>query len=399
MFPLSVESVLKEAEKSTDRTAPLKTSKEWMDLLQGAVDGLNRSEFVRPSYRFLVHRKLLIQLVNETTLTNDVIRRNPGAFAVSINSPIFIFGPGHSGSALLQGLLSIYPNVHYATFDKLHSVTLGLSGCDCQFGSRWPDPLKTAMTGVRHHEKLLCQEPCECSELVTKYLFLQLYGSDSCDCPIAFNRYLTNKEFVKYAYELYRQDLQLMFYLSHEFQPVTSSSAARFVFQSPAHSVFIDAIVSVFPDAAIIQLHRDPARVAELFLSLIRHRSHSDKVDSQQYANNLLDWFDHISKQMMQQSRKQQEQQLGTGTKLRVIDIKYNDLVRNPVGVCAQIADSLGWENNDKIEANLRERLGEMNVEHQDESGSRALHELSEYGLTAEGIRGRFKMYYDYYNA
>jgi hypothetical protein len=387
LFSLTAENILKEVEIRTKRSVPLRTSKEWMSLLEAATECLNETTFMRASSRFLLCRKYLIQLVMETVYANDVIRRNPGALLIAINRPVFIVGPGCCGSNLLQALLCAYPDVHYVTSEKLHSVTLGLTDKDHQVGSRWPDPLSIPMAN-----KPLSQEPCECADLVGKYIFLQVFGLHCCDYQYAFKRYPACKDFVNYAYELYKEDLKLMFYLSREFQPAESSANARFVFMSSDHTAFLDAIANAFPDATIIQLHREPAHVTEMLLN--QRKSTTGKPKPQMAAKNLLDQLDFAYKQMIQQSRNQQGQSGRAGKKPGVIDVQYDDLVGDPVGVCAQIVESLGWEGDSETGVKLQIIADKMKAQEGQVNGKG----LSQYGLTAEDVRGRFKVYCDYYN-
>ena len=394
-FSLNAQDILRDVERLTDRKAPLQLTQEWLDLLQAAVDGLNASEFVKPSFRFLVQRKLLIQLLVETVETNDVIRRYPGALSISITRPVFVVGPGCHDSVFLQRLLCVYPDVHYATLDKLRSVSLGLTD-NAKYGSasEWPESVRIAMTTVRCHDACANDEPTDCSELMTKYLFLRVYGSYLCDYRRAFEQYLTCKEFVTYAYEMYKQDLQLMFYINKEFESVDASSLARFVFSSSHHCAFLDVVSTVFHDAVIVQLHRHPVDTIEMLLSSDNESKLG--VGMTEFARNVLDWLDVVYQQMIQRSKKWSKNQ-GSGRRVRVIDIKSQDMDRDPIGVSTKVAESLGWERNEKVDAKIRDRVFRMKGERRSVETS-VLWELSNYDVTAKEICRRFKKYCDYYN-
>jgi len=151
----------------------------------------------------------------------------------------------------------------------------------------------------------------------------------------------------------------------------------------------LDALVEAYPNAKFMWSHRDPAKVMGSVCSLIRYvRSwSSDRDDPEELGAEQLDsWAEAVSRAMDFRKR------VGAN---RFSDIAFADLQSDPVNTLRATYESLGLEFSDTAAGSV-ERWA---VEHK--PGTRGAHdyELSDFGLTPEGVRERFAEYLDTYDA
>ena len=62
--------------------------------------------------------------------------------------------------------------------------------------------------------------------------------------------------------------------------------------------------------------------------------------------------------------------------------------------MCSQIVESLGWRSDSETATKVQTMANKMKAQEGQVNGKG----LPQYGLTAEEIRGRFKVFCDYYN-
>jgi hypothetical protein len=100
----------------------------------------------------------------------------------------------------------------------------------------------------------------------------------------------------------------------------------RWVLKAPMHMYFMEALLAVYPDAIIIQNHRDPARIipsiSNFFVKL--RGLFSDQVDFREIGEfHLRSWRDALDKMSALRARPE--------FKDRVYDIHYLDIARRPL--------------------------------------------------------------------
>ena len=109
--------------------------------------------------------------------------------------------------------------------------------------------------------------------------------------------------------------------------------AKRWILKSPDHVMGLEALFSVFPDAVIIQTHRNPLAVVESSIQLTRvlQRLYARPGDPGQLARReaqvlaeRMDRFIHF---------RESHPELAD----RFVDVKYSELVSNPLSVVRRI--------------------------------------------------------------
>jgi hypothetical protein len=157
------------------------------------------------------------------------------------------------------------------------------------------------------------------------------------------------------------------------------------VLKAPSHLAQLRTLFSVYPDARVVQIHRDPLKTVPSTISLMAtlKSMHSDDVDgtslaplvSMGYGLMLDDTIDARA------SGELPDEQF--------VDVRYHELMADPSGTVegAYLALGLPWPDGfgDAIRAHLAERPKD----------ARGVHEysLAEMGLDATAERARFTRY------
>ena len=159
--------------------------------------------------------------------------------------------------------------------------------------------------------------------------------------------------------------------------------------KTPVHMFALGALIEAYPNAKFLWSHRDPAKVLGSVCSLIRYvRSwSSDRDDPEELGAEQLDsWAEAVRRAM------DFRQRLGDS---RFADVAFADLQHDPVGTLRVGYAALGLTFSDDSERAVEQWADEH------KPGSRGAHdyELSDYGLTPEGVRERFADYLRTYDA
>ena len=141
------------------------------------------------------------------------------------------------------------------------------------------------------------------------------------------------------AYEFHRRSLQHL-----QFR----RAAERWVLKAPAHMFAAPALLSIYPNARFVQIHRDPIEAVASVSSLVTilRRVFSDLVEPVQIGRDALSYWSQALKTFLRA-----RDQLPAN---RVYDLRYNDLRRNPIAAARSVYEYFGWRFGKEIEARLR---------------------------------------------
>jgi hypothetical protein len=163
----------------------------------------------------------------------------------------------------------------------------------------------------------------------------------------------------------------------------------RWVLKSPGHLWCLGALLAEYPNALLVQTHRDPLRIiasiASLLATLRRLATNSTSIaeGGAEFAEYLLDGLD----------RSVSAREDGTVPAARVIDVHFQEFLSDPVGCVHAIYARLGLDLTPAAEARMRAFLGENP---QDRHGVHR-YSLAETGLDAGYLRERARRYQEYF--
>ena len=270
-------------------------------------------------------RSHLLQLLeNRLRLTEDR-RSDPGIAAQRIARPIFVTGLPRTGSTLLHGLLAqdaanrvpmtwevmfSSPPPEQASFTtdpRIRKVDRLLS---------WVDRLAPRFKTIHPIGAAL---PQECIA-ITAHAFASIEFHTTHNVP-SYQRWLDQDD-QKRAYRYHRQVLQHL---------QRHCSAERWVLKAPAHLYGLGALFDTYPDARIVHTHRDPMKVVPSIAShgIVLRAAFSDRIDTTAIASMWAEWWAEGIRRAMRFREEAPAE--------RFVDIKYLDLVRDPIAAVRQI--------------------------------------------------------------
>ena len=164
--------------------------------------------------------------------------------------------------------------------------------------------------------------------------------------------------------------------------------AENWILKSPHHMEYIDTVLRVFPNATIVQTHRDPRKTTASFASMVAHGRalFSDVVSAQGVSQH---WTRKV-KRLMQLSMDVRER-LGEE---HFIDVSYYDLIEDPLKEVERVYAKAGIVFDETSRAAI-EATRSRNVQHR---YGRHKYELEDFGLSPERIEQEYGFYRERYS-
>lgn len=160
------------------------------------------------------------------------------------------------------------------------------------------------------------------------------------------------------------------------------ATASRWVLKTPHHLGFMDLLFEVFPDARVIQTHRDPAQTIPSLASLIQaiRAMGSDSADPRVTGRQ---WSARMSRAIARclAVREKHED--------RFIDVFFADVLKDPLAQIRRIYDFAGWPLGDDAIASMKSWA----VDNARDKREAHHYTLEEFGLTLADIERDFAAY------
>jgi hypothetical protein len=302
--------------------------------------------------------------------------QHPDCLQAPLERPLFIVGMPRTGSTALQQLLARDPR-HQAL-----ELWLARAPRPRPPRARWEaDPdfracdqaLRAQYAGRPELDAMhvmAADAPDECWNLMR-----QSFGSVTFACLAHVPSYLRwwRAWDPRPAYRRYRANLQLIGW----------RNPRRWLLKDANHLFGLDALLEVFPDALIIQTHRDPVRVIPSVCSLNRgfRQDLSAHLDLRQLGREQLEiWEQGILGALAVRER---------ADPARFVDVQYPELLADPLGVVAGLYARLGLE----LRASARSRMRDWLQAHPHGGHGAHHYTLEQFGLDPDEIRERFAAY------
>jgi hypothetical protein len=160
----------------------------------------------------------------------------------------------------------------------------------------------------------------------------------------------------------------------------------RMVLKSPTHTARVRTILEVFPDARFVHIVRDPL---VLFPSTVRLWKSLSEVQGLQVLRDRAEWIERHVLDTFVRMYECFEQDRAFVPAGRLVDVRYEDLVSDPVGQMRQVYRSLDLSGFSEVEpALLRHAMKTRD------------YRTNKYTLPAamvEKVRGRWAPYFQRY--
>jgi hypothetical protein len=180
-------------------------------------------------------------------------------------------------------------------------------------------------------------------------------------------------------------------YLHRVIQLIGSSEPdRRWLLKNPGHIANLHLLFEIFPDALVIQTHRDPAQAIPSLTALLC-QLHAPLRDGDNALSGRIIAHRETEKWAKAVADCEQVRRAYPG---QVMDVIQSDFHRDPIGVVRRIYDFCGLDLSDEVEQAMRQR-GKDDPER---SHGRHRYDIADFGLTEEEVHERFGDYVDRYD-
>jgi hypothetical protein len=350
------------------------------DALRRLLESLEGEARLHPFGRMVIRGTLVRSLVVRMRL-EQLSREYPEIPALAVEQPVFIAGLARTGTTLLSRLLGCEPRLR--PLRSWEGVAPAPPTSAAKPGQ--PDPRRKLAVTAERALRYLAPEffaihPVEADGYEEDVLLQDgSFMSPTVDSTLPVPSYSAwlHATDQRPMYRYFRRLVQLLLWQ----QPGT------YLGKTPHHLENLPALLEVFPGARVIVTHRDPAVVVPSFCSMMAHarRLFSDDV-------NLLD----VGRQFHAKQRK------GVGDAMEArrtlpaesfIDVRYPDLMRDPMKEVRRIYDFLGYG----LDPATIETMNAYRRENPKDKRGVHRYRPEDFGLSREQLDRDFAAYRDHY--
>jgi hypothetical protein len=354
---------------------------EWGDqrfkeALRVLLDSVGREGKLTFFGRFTLRQFLIDNLCRRLRII-ETVKRFPEIGQQEIQRPIFITGWYRTGSTYLHNLLASHPHLRAPLLWELRHPCPAVDPRKVDYQKivrkvRLTNRIHRYLSpgfGVAH--AMPAENPEEC---------LHLFENAICGTTGFFITeaktyawWLLDQD-VQYGYEFYKMQLQLLNW---------QRPGHQWVLKWPYHLWHLDTLLKTFPDATIIQLHRDPGAAIGSVCSLaaIARSSFCASIDEAALGKFWLDYNEAGLQRGFSVRQK-------TGAD-QIIDIRYPDLMADPLVEINRILKAVDLDSDPIWLSSMRDKLKRQPKK----KLSRHRYTPSQFGLDPGKMRERFTTY------
>ena len=312
-------------------------------------------------------------------------KAHPAVAEGTITRPIVIVGQPRTGTTILYDLLAQDP-AHRAPLaweiDRpLPPPTTATYETDLRIDEvqatiDMADSLIPGFTAFHPMGARLAQECVR----ITASDFRSIIFSTQYHAP-EYNRWVLHEADMAPAYRWHRMYLQ---HLQSE------HPGDRWLLKSPAHQWHLGPLLAEYPDAVVVQTHRDPLKVVASVSALMAHLRQMASDDTSiaeaaaEYADDNFVGLD----------RSMQARVDGTLSADQVVDVHFTDFVADPMATIGVLYDQLGLELTTETESRMRRFLADHPG---DGGGGGSRYTFADTGLDADELRQRSRAYQEHF--
>lgn len=304
----------------------------------------------------------------------------PGIAAVPVDRPVFVIGLLRTGSTLVHNLLGLHPGLRTpAMWEQVNPV-----------GGEDPAARARLVAGTERYVQeyyqvaprlpaihfLDARRPDECHRL-TAPTFATMVYTMRYRVP-SYGRWLAGQD-LSWTYDYHREVLRAILW---------RRPGGRFVGKDPFHLWSLPALHAAYPDARYVHLHRDPVEAVPSTCSLCAaiRPARSDRVDLAEIGRQ---WVAEVDEGL----RRVAAARSGPLAAAPVLDVRYQDLVADPVRTLGTILDFVGEPATAEVERRARDWMA-ADARHRP-AGHR--YTAADFGLSAAELSRRYADYRETY--
>lgn len=313
-------------------------------------------------------------------------KEHPEVAEQEIRQPVIIVGQPRTGTTILLDLMAQDPKFRAPLSWEVerpvpppqtatYTTDPRIAECQAQF-----DLVESFIPGFTSFHELGAELAQEDVRIFTSD-FKSMQHSLQFEVP-AYNRWLLHEADMGAAYAWHRRVLQ---HLQSEHH------SERWLLKSPAHLWSLPQLMAEYPDAIVIQNHRDPLKVIAS-LSALGASLREMTTDHFEVSRLASQYGEDI---MVGLERALAAREAGVFASGQVIDIRYQDIRHDLIAAIGRIYAQLGWDLSAEAESRMRAFLA---AHPGDQGGSLKRYSFAETGLDEGEYRERAAAYQEYFD-
>ena len=332
---------------------------------------------------FMLHQEIINSLSNRL-LIHEELKNVPLIKKEEIRRPLFIVSLPRTGTTLLQRLLALDSANRGLIFWQSLKPVPPPNSDDVESDSRIGEAanilkLRNELApGFSEIHETRVNEPEECLHLFHNSLtFPSLHMIF--DIP-EYEQWLQTQD-MTFQYAYYHRQLQIL---------QSKLSNKRWVLKSPWHLYYMDALLLEFPDACIVQTHRDPKKIMPSVCSLAAmvQGMNRDELDLKKIG---LQWTQEWAAALENSSKVRKKQKAET-----FFDIHYQDLVQDPIKTIKDMYKYFEYDFETEFEEKMKEWL--VNDSKTRKKQNKHQYSLEQFGLNEKIVSNYFDEYCKEFN-
>ena len=316
------------------------------------------------------------QLRDRLKMRSKLYEFTKGKDFPSPSSPVFVTGLPRSGTTFLFNLLALDKNHRSPRYWEIMSL-MPLVKNDFDIKRRELKinaELKFAriiIPKLRNMHHIRANSPEECELLATINVRSFVY---MCMANVP--------EYVEYLKDC---SFESVFKWHKKFFQVLEINGRpkRWLLKDPSHIGHISEILSVYPNAKFINIHRNPIESVGSFCSLAKNirSAFSKNINPQEIGDSIMDFWQHNLEKGIHSKKELSSDQ--------IIDISYTNFINDPLTTVKNIYSKFGFDMDISTENEIESYLLKQSKLKKEKHS----YSLEEFGLSNEKIEYHFKNY------
>jgi hypothetical protein len=377
--PFTPESLIEEALKTAGGPSDF-GDETFRAGLAKSCESLSSEARLSDTGRYLFRMKFVNQLVNRLRI-EDYFKRHPEIAQEKLEPPVVIVGLPRTGTTKLHRLLACDPRFWWmAWWEACYPVP---------FPDEVPGKPDGRIAKARGDVELMVQampaltaiHPMNADLADEEFILMEhsfLCGLNAyADVP-GYMAWLDRQDQTP-PYRFLQRCMQFLQWQKRQ----RGIAGQRWVLKAPHHLMRMDTLLKVFPEARVIQTHRDPLQSIPSIASFIHvlWGIYSDRADPLATGR---EWNDVMRRALNHTMQLREQQAPG-----RFLDVNFQDTVKRPLEVARQVYAFLGLPMDPALEQRMQHWLEE------DEKTRHGRHDYppEKFGLSEEQLKRDFAEY------
>jgi hypothetical protein len=348
----------------------------YLEGLRVLLRAYDREARLTPFGRLMVDQQLVGILKNRLVAQRAWMER-PEILQHEIRRPIFVLGLPRTGTTALHHLLGQDPGIQVLEYWLAAAPSPRPPRAAWEADPRFKQAVRDLKTmyfldpSLKTMHIMTADGPEEC-----RHLMMQSFTDDTFDCNStipSYSAWYAAHDMVD-AYARHRDLLKLI---------GSPEPERRWVLKYPVHMRNLRTVFEIYPDACIVQTHRDPAKVIPSLCSLVAgwRAIYEDDPDRRAIAAWQLELWAAGMEHAMEVRRHRNPSQF--------FDLHFREVLGDPVGAVRRMYAHFGLELTEDAERNMRR----WHAENPQGKHGEHRYAAADFGLTDGAIADRYAAY------